>query len=274
MTPAMKRGSMLGLLFLATAPALFLMWYIWRKDCYEPEPLGLIVKVFLFGCLSVIPAFLLEYPFPDSVFTSSLVAPVAEELVKFSVVFLVMYHHPEFDEPMDGIVYAAAAGLGFATIENIFYVMDGGFAVGIVRAFLSVPGHVIFSCIWGFALGIAKFRPEPSRPFIIGAGLILAMLLHGIFNFSLDVFEALGFLLIVVVIVPLGWWITCRNIRCAHADPASACSAMGRAFIRAGNGTAFPPAAGPVAGRHCCARCGAQCPDGARFCADCGSEQE
>ena len=274
----MKRGLMLELLFLATAPALFLMWYIWRKDCYEPEPLGLIVRVFLFGCLSVIPALILEYPFPDGIFTTAFVAPVVEEFVKFSVVFLVMYHHPEFDEPMDGIVYAAAASLGFATIENIFYVLDGGLAVGIVRAFLSVPGHVIFSCIWGFALGIAKFRPAPARPFIIGAGLFSAMLLHGIFNLSLDAFDLLGFILVILVIVPLGWWITCRDIRCAHADPASACSAMGMAFIRAGDERPAPPApaAGPVpgAGRadQVCQYCGTIAATGVRFCGNCGKE--
>ena len=64
---------------------------------------------------------------------------------------------------MDGIVYATAASLGFATIENILYVLDGGLAVGIVRAIASVPGHVVFACIWGFALGTAKFRPANER---------------------------------------------------------------------------------------------------------------
>ena len=72
---------------------------------------------------------------------------------------------------MDGIVYATAAGLGFATIENILYVLDGGIAVGIIRAIASVPGHVVFACIWGFALGTAKFRPENERTGIILTGL-------------------------------------------------------------------------------------------------------
>lgn len=217
---------MLELLALAIAPALFILLYIWKKDRYEPEPLHLIAWVFFLGALSTIPALILEYPFPEGVVSSAVIAPVAEELVKFSVVFLVMYRHPEFDEPMDGIVYATAASLGFATVENILYVLEGGIGVGILRAVMSVPGHVIFSCIWGFALGMAKFHPESSRTRIILTGLFGAMLLHGIYNFSIEVLGVLALLVILVVIIPSGWWFTTRNIKKAHADPCSACSAM------------------------------------------------
>ncbi len=180
---------MLELLVLALAPAMFILLYIYRKDRYEPEPLHLVLWVFFLGALSVIPAALVELPFPEGVISSAVVAPVIEETVKFLVVFLAVYRHPEFDEPVDGIVYAAAAGLGFASIENILYVMEGGVAVGIIRAVASVPGHVVFSCIWGYALGRAKFRPGSERAGIILSGLFFAMLLHGIFNFSLEVFE-------------------------------------------------------------------------------------
>ncbi len=291
---------MIELLVLAIAPAIFIAWYIYRKDKYEPEPLHLLLGVFILGALSVIPASILEYPFGSDIFTSAVIAPVVEECTKFSVVFFFMYRNAEFDEPMDGIVYAAAAGLGFATIENIFYVLDGGVAVGILRAVASVPGHVIFSCIWGFALGIAKFRPASRRAGIILAGLAGAILLHGIFNFSLEYFEVLGLLLILAVIIPLGWWITCRNIRCAHADPASACSALTRAAshdpaisapmmpssvtgMPGGGGVLSVPeqregslhSVSPPPGkseRHFCTYCGARIPEGIRFCENCGKE--
>jgi hypothetical protein len=59
-------------------------------------------------------------------------------------------------------------------------------------------------------------------------GLVGAILLHAIYNFSAEFFQALGLLLILVVFIPFGWWITCRNILFAHADPASACSALNR----------------------------------------------
>ena len=203
---------MIELLVLAIIPALLIIWYIYRKDRYEPEPKYLVAKIFLLGALSVFPAALLEMVFPSGVFVSAVVAPVVEEGLKFCVVFFFVYKSIEFDEPMDGIVYAAAAGLGFATVENIFYVMEGGLPVAILRGFFSVPGHVIFSCIWGFALGIAKFRPEAERGRIIFLGLAGAMIMHGLFNFSLEVFEVSGLVIVMVVLVPLGWWILHQNI--------------------------------------------------------------
>jgi protease PrsW len=270
---------MLDLLLLAIAPSFFVFLYIYRKDCYEPEPLHLLAWIFFLGALVCITAGLLELPFPEGVFSSAVVAPVVEESLKFLVVYLAIYRHPEFDEPMDGIVYATAAGLGFATIENILYVMDGGIAVGIIRAIASVPGHVVFSCIWGFALGTAKFRPEKERAKIILTGLLGAMLLHGIFNFSLEVFEVFGLLLILLVIIPFGWWMTCRNIRCAQADPASACSALEReaAAVAAGAGqqdSMLPvkTVGSPATVQRFCTNCGAPLHEGIGFCENCGKK--
>lgn len=271
---------MLDLLFLAVAPTLFILLYIYKKDRYEPEPLHLIAWVFFLGALSVIPAGLIELLFPEGVFSSAIVAPVVEEGLKFLVVYFAVYHLPEFDEPMDGIVYAAAASLGFATIENILYVLDGGLAVGIVRAIASVPGHVVFACVWGFALGIARFRPENERARIILTGLFSGMLLHGIFNFSLEVIGALGLLLILVVFIPLGWWMTCKNIGCAHTDPASACSTQGREAAASANeirqkvvpDPGMQPAGSedPIPSRQFCTNCGAHLKPGMLFCENCG----
>jgi protease PrsW len=290
---------MIELLVLALAPAVFILWYVLRKDCYEPEPLRLVVWIFLLGALAVIPAALIESPFSDTLVLGSVVAPVVEELAKFLVVFLFVYHRAEFNEPMDGIVYAAAASLGFASVENLVYVLDGGAAVGVLRAVASVPGHVIFSCVWGAALGIAKFRPASHRAGIIAAGLAGAMLLHGIFNFSLGVFGAAGLLLILVVLVPGGWWFTKRNIRNAHADPASAlsalkqlqaernCSARGTSpagvpvypensppDIRgAGAGDLSPAGGGPPGdASRFCTGCGSRIPAGSDFCTGCGKK--
>jgi RsiW-degrading membrane proteinase PrsW (M82 family) len=286
---------MLGLLVLAIAPAIFILWYVYCKDYYEPEPLRLVVWVFLLGGLSVFLAAVIEYPFPSGIITSSVVAPFVEETIKFGVVFFFVYRLPEFDEPVDGMVYAAATGLGFAAVENIFYVLGGGIAVGVLRAIASVPGHMIFSCVWGFALGTAKFREGPARRPIIIAGLAGAIVLHGIFNFSLEVYEVAGLVFILVLIIPLGLWYTRENIKKAHADPASAYSLMKRS---SSSGTGIPSEenSGIVAGTdlpgqltatvstntgraqdrttkmHYCTSCGTHGVDGARFCRNCGKE--
>gem|GEM_PF-546307 len=273
------------LLILAIAPAVFLFLCVYAKDRYEPEPLHLLFWIFLLGACTTIPAALIESPFPDGVFTSAIVAPVVEESLKFLVVFLFIYRHAEFDKTMDGIVYAMAAALGFATVENIFYVLDGGLAVGIIRAVASVPGHVIFSCIWGAALGIAKFRPEQERTGIILTGLLGAMLLHGIFNYSLEVLDVSGLLLILLAIIPLGWWLLLWSIRCAHEHPASWCSAVGRGSVAGADpagtpaaGITIPARTGPAATENpeprgkgmFCTACGAPIKDTMHFCENCG----
>lgn len=275
---------MLGLLLLAVAPALFIFLYLYRKDRYEPEPLRLVIWIFFLGTVAVIPAAFIELLFPSGIFVPAVVAPVVEEATKFLVVFLTIYRNPEFDEPVDGIVYAMAAGLGFATLENILYVLEGGLMVGIVRAIASVPGHVVFSCIWGFALGIAKFRPEQERTGIILAGLAGAILMHGIFNFSLEAFGLLGLLLILVLIVPFGWWMTCRNISCSHADPSSACSVQehlqsgGAVGVVQGTiqnyGMKQADSSTRASGQKFCTNCGFPVKTGIRFCENCGQEAD
>jgi RsiW-degrading membrane proteinase PrsW (M82 family) len=281
---------MIELLFLAIAPALFILWYVYSKDRYDPEPLRLVVRVFLLGALAVIPAAVIEFPFPPGIITSSVVAPVVEELLKFSVVFYYVYRLPEFDEPVDGIVYAAAAGLGFAALENCIYVLEGGVAVGILRAVASVPGHMIFSCTWGFALGIAKYRPAQKRGWIIAAGIAAAIFLHAVFNFSLEVFESAGLLFILVLLIPFGWWFTRRNIRTAQADPASVFSLLQGPSCERNKvheaGISEETTAHP--GHSCqektvsgqgrskttrfCTRCGTPITSGAGFCEHCGTK--
>lgn len=259
---------MLELVALAIAPVIFLLLYIYQRDRYEPEPLRLVLWVFLLGGLSTIPAGILELPFPEGIISSAIAAPVIEEGIKFLIVYLAIFRRPEFNEPMDGIVYATAASLGFAMVENIFYVVEGGVAVGIVRALVSIPGHVIFSCIWGFALGIAKFRPERERAGIIAVGLLGGIFLHALFNFSVEVFDILGFLLLLFVVVPLGWLLTCRNIRCAHADPASACSTQ----AAAGASSASAAAAAPQPAQRFCTGCGEPLLPGKIYCSSCGKK--
>jgi RsiW-degrading membrane proteinase PrsW (M82 family) len=125
---------------------------------------------------------------------------------------------------MDGIVYAASAALGLASFENVLYVFAAyatspSLALGTVaiRAIFSVPGHALFSSVWGYALGRAKFTAAQRRPAIIVRGLALAMMLHGIFNFllfSADTF-AYATAIFILVLIPGLWILLERNIRSA-----------------------------------------------------------
>lgn len=169
------------LLTLAVAPGAFLLWYFWHRDRLEPEPRGLVMRVFFLGMASGLPLALIEAPVPKP-WDMILAAPLVEELGKFLVVYLFVYRLREFDEPMDGIVYGVAAALGFATLENILYVMDAGVGTGLLRAVLSVPGHALWGSLWGYALGRAKFTTGPDGTRWVVGALLLAMLSHGLFN--------------------------------------------------------------------------------------------
>lgn len=212
---------MIELLLLAVIPAIILIWYIYKKDKFEPEPPYLVMRVFIYGMLAVIPIVILEMPFGQGFLLLVIAAPIVEEILKFCVVYCTVYKTSEFSEPLDGIVYAAAASLGFALIENILFVIPGGFSVGIARAIASIPGHLIFSCIWGYALGIAKFKPEEERGKIIQYSLLIAILLHSLFNFSITVFGTNGYIFILLVLIPFGWWKLHGNIKAAQNHPYS-----------------------------------------------------
>jgi RsiW-degrading membrane proteinase PrsW (M82 family) len=208
------------LLLLAIAPAAFWLWYFYRKDRYEPEPLSWVLLVYILGAAVTIPVALVEGvmgAFLPEFLIVVLVAPVVEELGKYLVVRKTVYESAEFDEPVDGIVYAAAAGLGFATLENVLYVFASletslflAVGTGLVRAVLSVPGHVLFSAMWGYSLGKARFIPKEKRPGVIAAGLMLAIASHALFNLLL--FDAIGFAVLVLVVVPVLWFSVQKRI--------------------------------------------------------------
>ena len=223
----------------AFAPGLFWLWYFFKKDEIEPEPLSHIRTTFVWGMASVIPAAFMEklVGLPDF-WTLVVSAPVFEELFKFLAVFLTVYNNDEFDEPMDGIVYGATAALGFASVENVIYLLReyresaGAFAlVSVLRSVISVPAHALFSIMWGYALGLAKFEDKAEHGKIIAVGLASAIGLHAAFNF----FCTLGPLWIwaMLALVPLMWQAAHRRMRSAlarspHAPPDGAASHMSR----------------------------------------------
>ena len=198
------------LTLLSAVPALGLAAYVYYSDVTTNEPLSLLVATFLLGVLTANFAAVLNslaqpvfqtLGFVGSVaFFFVIVGPV-EETVKLLAVRLHAYRRDEFDAVVDGAVYGAMAGLGFATIENSLYItqnlgtgtdldlglgligMGGGITA--VRA-LAGPGHVIYSAIAGYYLGLAKFNRENAGPIVI-KGLILAALIHATYNSTVGI---------------------------------------------------------------------------------------
>lgn len=185
----------MGLLALALAPGIFICLFIYFKDRYKKEPVGLLFWAFVLGMLSTVPAVIMQIAYhqsglPDSgtvgavAFFAFCVVGFSEEISKFLMLGLFLFNRKAFDDPFDGIVYAVMVGMGFATLENVLYVTQHGMATGILRMFLSVPAHGTFAVLMGYFTGLAKFNPS-KRTFYFLLAILLPVLFHGAFDFFL-----------------------------------------------------------------------------------------
>lgn len=174
-----------ALFALALAPALFWLWFFIRRDRY-PEPAWLLVRTFLWGAVMVVPAALLQAGIESAFGATAMFLAVGliEESAKL-IAASSMLKHREFDEPIDGLVYATAAALGFATLENALYMLSGGAGLILLRGPISTLGHILFASAWGYALSIRKFSNRGRGRWIIRKALLLAAALHTTFNFLL-----------------------------------------------------------------------------------------
>ncbi|MBT5016246.1 PrsW family intramembrane metalloprotease [Candidatus Peregrinibacteria bacterium] len=187
----------MSLFILAIAPSIALIVLFYLRDKYDKEPWGLLVKVFLLGALAIVPVAFIEMglfwvfgldPYVPSSLLANLLSAlflvaVIEEGAKFFIVRKFAWKKKAFNEPYDGIMYAVIASLGFATIENILYVLPMGIEIGLLRAFLSVPMHALTAVIMGYYIGLAKYSKDPYVTRHLVKGFVVAVLFHGFFNF-------------------------------------------------------------------------------------------
>lgn len=188
----------LKLLYLALAPGIALAVYIYYSDKWEPEPKVLVIWSFLLGGLACFPSYFFEDTFLkvlgwEGITSSRNYSPwwhtavyaffgvaLAEEFCKFLFLKAFIYDSRKFSEPFDGIVYGGMVGCGFATVENLFYVLPLGQETGIIRMFTAVPGHVFEGMILGYFMGRAKFSLVSEKDLMKGLGLVVV--LHGVYD--------------------------------------------------------------------------------------------
>lgn len=110
------------------------------------------------------------------------VAALPEETFKLLAIWIVLRKNPYFDEHFDGIVYAVCVGLGFAAIENVFYVFseEEWMSVAITRALLAVPGHYAFAILMGYYYSIYHFVDH--SPKIAICILLVPIMAHGVYD--------------------------------------------------------------------------------------------
>ncbi len=194
---------MLTLLITLVPPLLILLYFVLTDKFKEPK--GTVILIFFLGFLICLPAGILnglshDFFYDGSKYsdnlTSSFLGPAwAEELLKFSILYLIVLKRNEFNEPMDGLVYGVVVSLGFATYENYTYVYEWAeqiakdegydfaelsYLVALGRSYSAIPMHGLNGAVMGYYFGMYAF--SGNKKFLI-LSLILPYLFHGFYNF-------------------------------------------------------------------------------------------
>ena len=204
------------LILIALAPVLIILFYIYFRDKYEHEPIGMLLKALLLGGLLTIPIIFAEMGLQNigskigggsssTLWTAFIVAGATEEVFKFLALFILIWANRNFNEKFDGIVYAVYISLGFALVENVIYVIEGGATVGLLRALTAVPAHALFGIVMGYYFGIARFFEGEKMVYLIRA-LFWPIILHGFYDYCL--MSQIPILMVIFVPFIVYLWIT------------------------------------------------------------------
>ncbi|MBR0492172.1 MAG: PrsW family intramembrane metalloprotease [Muribaculaceae bacterium] len=216
---------MLLVIITALIPVVILGWWIYKKDSLRPEPLRMLYKAFLYGVGSTFVTLVITSllamagvvlydlgSFKGAVSTALFAAALPEECAKLLMLWLFLRNNPYYDEYLDGIVYAACVGLGFAGTENILYLLqsDNWLGTGIMRGITAVPAHFAIACAMGYFYSKRHFG-DRSR---LTAVCVLAVpvIIHWVYDalaFSEGIFPALSVVINVLFVLLI--WLVYRN---------------------------------------------------------------
>ena len=175
-------------------PALAWLWFWLREDSAHPEPRRLIALAFLAGMTAVAVVIPLE-KYAATFLLSSVATftawPAIEEIVKYLAARFTVLKRREDDEPIDPVIYMVAVALGFAAAENALFLLSPLSGDTLVQTVLTgnlrfvgaTLLHVLSSAVIGVALGLSFYKPKASKLLYATLGVILAIVLHGLFNY-------------------------------------------------------------------------------------------
>ena len=205
-------------LLITILPSLLIVTFFVKSDRF-PEPTKEIIKIFFYGILICIPAFYLNTALSDifanteisqGLISSFLSAAPVEEVLKFAVLYSLVYKMKDFNEPIDGIVYGVTVSLGFATLENIYYVYflsdyfdTSSQSLAILRSFSAIPAHAVFGATMGYFFMKYSFINKQNN---LALCMIVPILLHGSYNFF-----AYSYFFVSLLIVIISWIVVLRS---------------------------------------------------------------
>ncbi|MGM0751285.1 MAG: glutamic-type intramembrane protease PrsW [Bacillota bacterium] len=211
---------MLVILSAGIAPGLALLSYFYLRDEYEAEPVTLVFKTFMYGALITFPIMFLQYVLEvegiiaSTWSTAFISSGLFEEFFKWFILMFAIFQHVDFNEPYDGIIYGASVSLGFATVENILYLVANGVEHAFGRAILPVSSHALFGVIMGYYLGKAKFSSSEERHKWLFIAIFVPILLHGTYNYIF--LSEKNWVYYMVPFMFFLWWLGLKKVKSAH----------------------------------------------------------
>jgi len=209
----------LVLVSLSILPGFLIMSVIYNLDVQNKEPLWLLAIAFILGAVNLyLDINILEYLLSSkdvqnnflSVGIEALTVSSTEEILKFLVVMLIIYPNKYFDEPFDGIVYSVFVGMGFATAENLTFVLQGSASLALMRMISAVPAHFVFAVIMGYYLGKAKSNKKAQLIFIVLA-ILIPIIIHALYDYFLFIDFIRGVWIGGIVTLVIAHYILLKN---------------------------------------------------------------
>jgi RsiW-degrading membrane proteinase PrsW (M82 family) len=207
-----------SLLFISIAPVLIIAMYVYVRDKYEKEPLLSLLKALLTGVIISLPIVYIEKllidiaPVPDgiqgAIYKGFAVASLTEEGFKYLAFIFFFWRSRNFNEKFDGIVYAVFISLGFAAVENLLYVYEGGYQVGIIRAVTAVPAHALFGTVMGYHFSYARFYRERRTNQLLLA-FLMPFMWHGLYDFLILGKKEI----LIIVFIPVVIWLWVMSLK-------------------------------------------------------------
>ncbi|MGC8658984.1 MAG: PrsW family glutamic-type intramembrane protease [Desulfomonilaceae bacterium] len=177
-------------ILIGVAPGIIWLAYCFIVNRRETRSFESVFRVFLWSASFTFPTSLLEQALNATIIKPTIqetlvsgflmIAPL-EEFFKLLAVWIGAYRQSDFRSPVDGVTYAVTAALGFVVIENAMYISRLGPSIMVSRLLYATPAHILFSFMWGYSLGIARFMAS-GEIFMVSKGFVFAVLFHGAYN--------------------------------------------------------------------------------------------
>lgn len=223
--------NQIALITICLVPSIFFMWFLYKQDKVEKEPINLLLTLFIGGISSCIISSLIimtlktYIPFlNDNIYSLNLmqiiirilfVISMVEELAKFIIGYMIVWKDKNFNYLYDGILYFSYVALGFSTFENIIYQIqfnNYGLLPIFTRSITSIPAHICFGIFSGYLISIAKLesykKNGKTKKYII-LSIIIPIILHFLYNFILlntnKIFNIIIFIIYLVLLILLSY---------------------------------------------------------------------